>query len=449
MNADKENSAFVRAPRGLRPNNLVRDGIKLITTQFESRFREHLRPIRQVGREAEFPVVTRDGRAGDVSQLWAALLAAPGFAPYYDDPKTRALLVGVERGDLNIAAEVGRGTIELSLGPYDDLWQLQTAFDDAVALVARAAESRGMFLLGFGIQPRTPPSALMTPRPRYRALYRAIGAPWLRLTTTAADQTHVDICRAELLDAINWMNLLSAPLIALCANSSVYAGRAGKFLSGREGLLRDLGETRYGMTPRRFGDIEEFIRYLCDYRCFVLPDGDGFKRINRPFTTHLITYSPNLFQDFLFHEHYIWNSARARVANSTIEVRPACQQPHGESLAANALILGWVESLPQVAAYFGDALGADAWQVTLRYRRAAARDGLGAREPAPNFIRDLVKIAEAGLARRGRGEEKFLEPVWQRVERRESPGLRAREILRRKGIEGLVHWTRIAADKRG
>ena len=448
MNADKGNSAFVRVRP--RPNHSVTDGIKQIAAQFESRFREHLRPLRKVGREAEFPVVTRDGRAGDVSQLWEPLLAEDGLTPVYDDPKSRALIVAVERDKLNIAIEVGRGTIELSLGPYDDLWQLQAAFDQAVARVARVAESRGMFLLGFGIQPRTPASAaLMTPKQHYQAFYRAVGAPWLRLTTTAADQTHVDICRAELMDATNWMNLLSAPLIALCANSSVYAGRAGKFLSGREGLLRDLGETRYGMTPRRFSDIEEFIRYLCEYRCFVLPDGEGFKQINRPFTHRLITQSPNLFQDFLFHEHYVWNSARVRAANSTIEVRPACQQPPGESMGANALILGWVESLPQIAAYFGDAFGADPWQALLRYRRAVVRDGLAAREPAPNFVRDLVNIAAAGLVRRGRGEEKFLEPVWQRVARRESPGVRARQVMRQKGIEALVRWTRLDADNRG
>jgi gamma-glutamylcysteine synthetase len=433
--------------------------ITAIADQFQARFREQLRPLRQIGREAEFPVVTRDGRAGDVSQLWEPLIAEGGLTPVYDDPKSRALIVAVECDKLNIAIEVGRGTIEFSLGPYDDLWQLQAAFDQAVARVVRVAESRGMFLLSFGIQPRTPASAaLMTPKRHYQALYRAVGAPWLRLTTTAADQTHVDICRAELLPAINWMNLLSAPLIALCANSSVYAGRVGKFLSGREGLLRDLGETRYGMTPRRLDSIEDFIRYLCDYRCFVLPDGAGFKPINRPFANHLLTYSPNLFDEFLFHEHYVWNSARARVANSTIEVRPACQQPPGESMAANALILGWVESLPQIAAYFADTFRGDPWQTMLRYRRAAVRDGLNAREPVPNLIRDLVKIAEAGLARRERGEEKFLEPVWRRVERHESPGVCAREVMRRKGIEGLVRWTRtlapptragIDADKRG
>lgn len=393
-----------------------------------------------VGKEAEFPLVTSDGRAGDVAQLWQSFLAEPGFKPVYDNSKTHNFIYAVERDNLNIAVEVGRGTIELSIGPYDDLWQLQKAYAEALALIVRVAESRGMNLLGFGIQPRTPPIAsLMTPRPHYHALFDAIGSPWLALTTTAADQTHVDICRAELLDAINWMNLLSAPLIALCANSSVYAGRAGKYLSGREGLLRDLGEFRYGMTPRKFSSIEEFIRYLCDYPCFILPKGGGFKRINRPFVYSL----PHSFDDFLFHEHYIWNSARARVAQSTIEVRPACQQPPGEPFAANALILGWVEALPQIAAYFDAVFGTAAWQSMLSYRRQAVRDGLRAQEPAPNFIFDLVSLAEAGLRRRGRGEEKFLEPVWHRSERRESPGRRARKIFERRGMAALIEEIKI------
>ena len=415
-----------------------------IAARFESCFREQLRPIRQVGREAEFPLVTADGRAGDVHQLWESFLAEPGFEPIYNNPTNQDFLVAVERGDLNIAVEVGRGTIEISLGPYDDLWQLQSTFDQALALVAMIAEAHEMFLLGFGIQPRTLPTvALMTPRPRYRAMRQAVGAPWLRLTTTASDQTHVDICRAELLDAINWMNLLSAPLIALCANSSIYAGRAGHYLSGREGLLRDLGETRYGMTPRRFTSIEEFIRYLCDYRCYVLPNGDGFKQINRPFAEHLIRLPKSVFDDFLFHEHYVWNSARARVAQSTIEVRSACQQPLDEPFAANALILGWVESLPKIAEYFTEKFGDAAWQTMLPHRRQVVRDGLQAHEPDQNFIFDLVKIAETGLARRGRGEEKFLEPVWKRIERRESPGMRARKIFKRKGIDALLEKIKI------
>ncbi len=438
MNADKEKSAFVRVHP--RPIDLVSAGIQQIAAQFESSFREQLRPLRKIGKEAEFPVVTREGRAADIMPLLEALRDAHGFAPTYDD----ALLIAVERAGLNIAVEVGRGTIELAFKPCDDLFELQREFENAISLVTRIAAEREMFLLGFGIQPRTRSSReWMTPRAHYRALSDAIGAPWLKLTTTAADQTHMDICRAEILDAINYMNLLSAPLIALCANSSVYAGRAGAFVSGREGLLKDLGETRYGMTPRKFESLEEFIRYLCDYECFVLPRDGTYKAICAPFTNHLTTQPANLFDDFLFHEHYVWNSARARVGKSTIEVRPACQQPRDEAFAANALILGWTEALPQVAAYFETALGDRAWELMSAYRRAVLRVGLKAQAPTPRMIADLVRIAEQGLRARGRGEEKFLAPLWERVERKESPGMRARKIFQRKGMAGLIEELRI------
>ena len=422
--------------------SIIDSALADITTQFASRFHETLRPLRMIGKEAEFPVVTQDGRAADVGVLLRAFLDEGGFTPHYDE----ATLVSVAREGLEIAIEVGRGTIELALSPCADLWELEKEFGKAMALVTRVVESCGMHLLGFGIQPRTPAShALMTSRKHYHALYRAIGKPWLALTTTAADQTHVDICRTELLDAINWMNLLSAPLIALCANSSVYGGRAGKFVAGREGLLRSLGEDRYGMTPRKFSSLDEFIRYLCDYRSFILRDGDKYKQFNKPFTNHLTASAqpPNAFSDFLFHEHYIWNSARARVAVSTIEVRPACQQPPSEPFAANALILGWVEALPQVVAYFDDTLGNKTWDVMRVYRRAVVRDGLRTREPIPGMIRVLVEIAEDGLVRRGHGEEKFLLPVWKRIERRESPGMHARKLFEREGMQGLLKEIKI------
>jgi len=442
--------------------------IESIAAQFEASFRETLRPLRKIGKEAEFPVVTRDGRAADVTAILELLINEYGFAPRYDpnhlttQPPNHPVLVAALRDGIEIAIEVGHGTIELALPPCDDLWELQKKYADAITLTARVAESVGAHLLGFGIQPRTRASAaLMTPRAHYRALYGAIGAPWLKLTTTAADQTHVDIARTELLDAINYLNLTSAPLIALCANSSVYGGRAGKFLSGREGKLKELGEMRYGMTPRHFESVEEFIRYLCEYKCFVLSEEHNFKKFNLPFTNYLdsVTSSEarglaipmneisrsrktlprnDMFAEFLWHEHYVWNSARARVKTSTIEVRPACQPPRDAPLAANALILGWVESLPQLAAYFREAFGDNAWDAMSVYRRAVVRDGLKAREPIPKFGRDLVRIAEDGLRKRGRGEEKFIAPMWERLERRESPGMRARKIFEERGMDGLL-----------
>ena len=238
----------------MRPSDPIVD----IAEQYGAKFRKTLGPVRRIGREAEFPVVWPDGRGADVSLLWAPLLRQGGLEPVHEDD---GLLIGARGRDVAYQAEVGKATIELSLGPYDDLWELQHGLNRALDRVIRAAEQCGLWVLGYGIQPRSRSSSrLLTPRRHYQAFYQAVGMPWLRLTTTAADQTHVDITRGEVLDAVNGMNLLSGPIIALCANSSVYAGRAGRYLSGREGFRRELGIHRYGMAPSRFQSFETLSR---------------------------------------------------------------------------------------------------------------------------------------------------------------------------------------------
>ncbi len=411
--------------------------ITALAEQYAARFRDTLRPTRMIGREAEFPIVYADGRAGDVSQLWKPLLARGEFVPRYDDPKTRTLIVAVTGPDGAVEVEVGRATVELVLGPYEDLRQLADGSRRLLRQVVEAAHQVGMRVLGLGIQPRSRASqALMTPKRRYAYLARAVGRPWWHFTATAADQVHVDISRAEVVDAVNTLNLLSAPLIALTANSSVYAGRPGRYLSGREGLLGTLGADRAGMTPGPFRSVEEFIRHICRYPCYVLRRDGRFRHYNRPFEQYLHDHGPDI-NAYLWHEHYTWNSARPRAHNSTLEIRPACQQPHDEALVVAALALGWVEARAEVRDFLEDALP-DPWTTMRRYRSAAIIHGLQAREPADRFVEGVLRIAEGGLRRRGRGEESFLGPLWERLERRTTPGDRARDVMRSQGVAALV-----------
>ncbi len=409
----------------------------LLAERYATRFRETLRPMRLVGREAEFPLVYADGRAGDVLRMWEPLLAGGGFVPQYDDPDTRTMIAALTGDSGTVEVEVGRATVELVLGPYEDLWQLEEGSARLLRQVAEIAQQMGMRVLGFGIQPRTTAApALMTPKRRYAQLARAAGPAWWRFTTTAADQIHVDITRAEIVDAVNTLNLLSGVLIALTANSSVYAGRPGRYLSGREGLLATLGANRAGMTPGPFNSAEEFVRYICRYRCYVLGRDEDFRIYNRPFEDYVQEHGPDL-DAYLWHEHYTWNSARPRAHNSTVEIRPACQQPHDGPLVVAALSLGWVEALADVRAFFEDAL-ADPWAAMRRYRRDAVTFGLRAKEPVKRFVEDVLRIAEVGLRRRGRGEEKFIRPLWDRLADRAAPGHRARELVRSQGVMALV-----------
>lgn len=410
-----------------------------IAEHYCSHFREMLRPLRLIGRELEFPIVEADGTAGDVRRLWPRLMRDGDFKPKYDDPNTESLIVALNGADAIYEVEVGLGTVEVVVGPCEDLYQLQEVAERAVARLVRAAHAEDMRVLGFGIQPRTPRSKnLMTPKKRYGALLQAIGAPWLHFATTAADQVQIDITRDELLPMLNWMNFISGPLIALAANSSVYAGRAGRFVSGREGLLGTIGEHRNGMTPRKFETLQEFIGFICSHPCYVLKNDDGsFRPYNRPFSEYLQQHRADLTR-YLWHEHYTWNSARARTEHSTIEIRPACQQPQCESSAASALSLGFVEAMPQIEEYVTKTLGADPWPTMLRYRRAVIRHGLKAKEPIQDFLSSLVRLAEEGLRRRGRNEEQLLEPIWKRLEKRCTPADEARELFQQEGMGALI-----------
>ncbi|MGH2373938.1 MAG: glutamate-cysteine ligase family protein [bacterium] len=379
-----------------------------------------------------------DGRAGDVSLVWEPLLAEGKARITYDDPNGRRMIERVDLGPVGYEVEMGRATVEVVLPPAVDLHELETVSAEAIGRLVRAAASRGMLVLGYGIQPRTPRSSrLMTPKQRYRALFRAVGGAWLHFTTTASDQVHVDVSRDELMDAVNVLNVLSGPIIALTANSSVYAGRPGRFVSGREGLLAALGGYRHGMTPKRFSSLEEFMAFICGQTCYVLKQDGRYVPYGRPFTSYLAAHGPDLGA-YLIHEHYMWNSARPRSQHGTIEIRPACQQPPDEPLAASALALGFVEAMNDAWAYLCERLGPDPWPAMVAYRRAAVRDGLRASEPAPGFLAGLVDLAEVALSRRGRGEERYLVPIRARLESGVLPADRVTTLFQRDGVAAFI-----------
>jgi gamma-glutamylcysteine synthetase len=196
------------------------------------------------------------------------------------------------------------------------------------------------------------------------------------------------------------------------------------------------------MTPRPFRILAEFVEFVCSQTCYVLRRDDHFVSYRRPFTSYLAANGADL-EAYMWHEHYVWNSARPRVQHATIEIRPACQQPPDEPLAAAALSLGFAEALPAAWAFVCDRLGSDPWPAMAAYRVGAVREGLAAREPAPGLLAGLLELAETALRRRDRGEERYLLPIRRRLETRVLPADRAAALFARRGIEGLIGGVRL------
>ncbi|MCS6828285.1 MAG: glutamate-cysteine ligase family protein [Caldilinea sp.] len=403
--------------------------------------------MRTVGREAEFPIVSASGEAVDSRRLWQTLLTHPDLEPEYGagPPGQRDFIVGLKGPNYSYALEVGLGTIEISTRPCQNLYELQELMQEAVSRLVSAATRAGWRVLGYGIQPLTPPQLrILSPKQRYVSLYRAMADPWLWYTVTAADQLHVAIGREEMVRMLNYGNLITPVVIAFCANSPIYAGKESPYCSAREGVMASIraNEHRHGMLPRPMRDLPDFFETISQATYLIARAGGEIVPSSIPFTEYLRKHGAD-YPAFLFHEHYIWNSARLRAAYGTLEMRPACQQPWPETMAAAALNLGLIEAELSIHPMIVDMLGETYWTQMQSYHQLAIRYGLDAPQPSPDFLERILTSAEEALTARGFGEERLLMPLWRRLERRQNPAQRVRLIFRREGMDGLLNHTTI------
>ena len=418
-----------------------------LAEQFLDRFPTQIGERRTVGREAEHPVVLADGSAADVRRLWPLLMERGDLKPKYDSGNLIAELKG---NDYSYAIEVGLGTIELNSRPCNTILEVKTLMEEATQRVVRAALRFDWLLLGYGIQPISRPTLpLMTPKQRYQSLYRAMGAEWLWYTVTASDQTQIAIRRSEAIDMLNFGNLMTPIIIALCANSPIFDGELSPFCSGREGHHEKIRATehRHGMPVRPFRDVYDFVERMCQTTYLIHKQSGLVIPQSRPFYEYLEErYNKEQiidFEAFLFHEHYMWNSSRIRATYGTIEIRPACQQPWRDHMVVMALNVGLIEAATEIQHYIDSTLGPDAWQIMRTYQQQAIRHGLRAPQPASGFLEHILHLACEGLQSRKANEAPLLEPLFERLYRNENPAQRARRIFRSDGIAGLLRHVTI------
>jgi gamma-glutamylcysteine synthetase len=421
---------------------MTRAALDALGDRFEACFTAGTPTWRTLGREAEFPLVNEDGTAADAAPVLAWLGRAD---PTLNEKREGEQLVALYNERVEYTLEVGRGTMEVIVGPTEDLHQLQAAHDAAKAPFLDAADALGVTVLGYGIQPITAATpAFMTPKSRYAVLLATVGSPWLWFTLTASDQVHAAIGRDELVDATNICNLLTPVTVALCANSPVFSGSSSGSHSAREARMGDIhaGTFRHGMPGGPDADARAMVRRLADQALLVTRRDGIIRAASGTFTEHLAGLDDETaWNDFLLHEHYIWNSARPRTVHSTLEMRSACQQPLHESGASAALSVGLVCGWRRLEAFVEEALGPEAWPTMHRYHADVIKHGLSAPEPVDGFLAGVLACCAAALAERDRGEEALLAPLFRRLETRRNPAQDALDAFARGGMPALIRET--------
>jgi len=416
-----------------------------LAQQFASAFDTEPVAWRTLGREGEHPIVHRDGTAADVGLLWDELAQTGDYKVLREGD----LVVGLEADDLMFSAEVGKGTLEIIVGPEDDLHALRATYERAMERLVSVTDRHNLAVLGFGIQPVTPATFdLMTAKQRYRVLLDVIGEPWLWFSLTASDQVHIDVARAGVLQASNVANVLAPLTVGLCANSSVMGGALAPAFSAREAGMGGIQREgyRHGMPAAASDTFDAWIGRTMGLDYLMHVDAQG---ANHPYRGSFQSWldaqdglsDEDAFTAWLHHEHYIWNSARPRTAHATVELRAACQQPWPEHMAASALGAGLVCGHASIANFLAEQLGDDLWSASHAWHKRVLVEGLGAEEPTSGLVVGVLERAKDALAARGRGEEVYLEPLFARWQARQNPGQLAQAIFQEGGVKALVEHT--------
>lgn len=415
---------------------------------------------RRIGAELKFPLVQRQtGEAASlttVNHLWQHL--AERNWKVIDDPLTHKPVGARKPGEFNdtIAGyAIGFCNLEFSLAHAGDLHTLEQQIDSLVANLAPFSDAHDVSFLGYGIQPVTEPT------PKYRAPKQRTLFDWNAIfpreylfTVSAESHVHLSISSEEGIPATNTLNGFAGPQIALMANSSIWKGKVDETYQSVTEKIYDWwipeGE-QVGIPTNSFKDLADYARFvdhlspvfvyrheepilINHYSSF----GDYFGRsqaVGYRLSGEEMEISP-LPEDVKLHNSFYWFTARIS-RYFTIENRLWDQQPPGDLICPAALSLGLLSALPEAQ----EELNQYNW-LTLRLMREAALqkglEGMVEGIAIADLAKRMLEIATLGLKRRGLGEEKFLEPLEQRLVLRQNPATVARALFNKGGITALV-----------
>jgi gamma-glutamylcysteine synthetase len=304
-------------------------------------------------------------------------------------------------------------------------------------------------------------------------------------------QVHVAVTDAEMPLITSVCNAATPAIVALCGNSAVHSGVAGTAVCTRESGKGDSLGHRHGMPTGPIANVRDFVEQVTAFPYLMARPasfglgpslanvcgtaaGPANERTYLPFRAHWEGTGSTDWDDFAFHDHYVWHSARPRAKQGTVEIRPACQQPMADHMVVATLGLGIAESaadLAPVLARFGkeayaaaaasatpaaaaaaaakaaaampvsglDAWGlqGEAWAGLLALHHTGSRTGLA--DPVVRAMSAaVVAHAEAGLLKRGLGEEKFLAPLHARLASATNPGQAYAALLAKSGALAVV-----------
>ena len=410
--------------------------IKLLKEKYHSNMKEDSELF--VGVELEFPIVETNGNKTNIEvtkNLFRTLANLSDFeVEKIDDEQNPIQLIHCSSKD-RILFELSYNTIEFAFERARSINEVAKRFEDYLKIIQPILQENNHEIQGHGIHPlwqENDNSPVKIERYKMLMAFLAMNGTGMKTHSypsygafICGNQVQLDVRRDNYLRIINAFNKIEAAKAYLFSNSE-FSAEAWDTKIARdifwEESLHGYYKENVGIYPKDYQSEEEFFNNLArtaiftatregksyyfkpirvedylDQKEITAYTADGNEKIIKPVKEDLKQHRSYQFQDL--------------TARGTVEFRSVCTQPLETTFAPIAFELGLFVELEKLENFLEDSsFFKNEEQDYRKLRKKYSKKILSKeeKEAIQSFSKDLLDIAEAGLMKRGYGEEKFL-----------------------------------------
>ena len=410
--------------------------IKLLKEKYLSNMKEDSELF--VGVELEFPIVEINGNKTNIEvtkNLFRTLANLLDFkVEKMDDDQNPIQLVHCSSKD-RILFELSYNTIEFAFEKAHSIDEVAERFEAYLKIIQPILQEDHHEIQGHGIHPQWQKNDNSPVKiERYKMLMAFLAMNGTGMKThpypsygafICGNQLQLDVRRDNYIRIINAFNKIEAAKAYLFSNSE-FSAEAWDTKIARdifwEESLHGYYKENVGIYPKDYQSEEEFFNNLAKTAIFTATRGGKsyyFKPIRvedyldqKEITAYTADGNEKIIkpvkEDLKQHRSYQFQDLTAR---GTVEFRSVCTQPLETTFAPIAFELGLFVELEKLENYLEDSsFFKNEEQDYRKLRKKYSKKILSKeeKEAIQSFSKDLLDIAEAGLMKRGYGEEKFL-----------------------------------------
>lgn len=410
--------------------------IKLLKEKYLSNMKEDSELF--VGVELEFPIVETNGNKTNIEvtkNLFRILANLSDFeVEKIDDNQNPIQLIHCSSKD-RILFELSYNTIEFAFERARSINEVAKRFEDYLKIIQPILQENNHEIQGHGIHPlwkENDNSPVKIERYKMLMAFLAMNGTGMKTHSypsygafICGNQVQLDVRRYNYIRIINAFNKIEAAKAYLFSNSEFSAEAWDTKISRDifwEESLHGYYKENVGIYPKDYQSEEEFFNNLARTAIFTATrEGKSyyFKPIRvedyldqKEITAYTADGNEKIInpvkEDLKQHRSYQFQDLTAR---GTVEFRSVCTQPLETTFAPIAFELGLFVELEKLESYLEDSsFFKNEEQDYRKLRKKYSKKILSKeeKEAIQSFSKDLLDIAEAGLMKRGYGEEKFL-----------------------------------------